>query len=122
LAHSQRPRRRVDVTGGPAPSNSASSHTAQGEGRGHLALVTGASSGIGRAMSHLLASKGYDVVLLARRTARLEELAQHLQARWGVHAIPLTADLADPGTPTRISEELHARGLVVDFLVKPHHA
>lgn len=87
------------------------------EGRGRVALVTGASSGIGRATSELLAAKGYDVVVLARRTARLEELAAELRARHDVHATVLTADLSDPAAPSSVVEQLRAQGVVVDFLV-----
>jgi len=87
------------------------------EGRGHTALVTGASSGIGSAMSKLLAAKGYDVVVLARRTARLEQLAGELRARHGVQATVLTADLSDPSAPSSVAEDLRGRGLDVDFLV-----
>jgi hypothetical protein len=100
-----------------ARTGSASPRAPSGAGRGHLALVTGASSGIGRAMSQVLAAKGYDVVVLARRTARLEELAQDLHTRWGVRAIVLTADLSESDAPARITEELQSQGLVIDFLV-----
>jgi short-subunit dehydrogenase len=86
------------------------------DGRGHTALVTGASSGIGRAMSELLAAKGYDVVVVARRTARLEELADNLAQRYGVTATPLTVDLSEPSATTDIAAAV-ADGPVIDFLV-----
>jgi len=87
------------------------------EGRGRTALVTGASSGIGRAVARLLAAKGYDVLPLARREDRLSELASELRTEWGVGAEPITADLHDPATPSRIVDELRAAGRQVDFLV-----
>jgi uncharacterized protein len=61
----------------------------------HLALVTGASSGIGAAFAEQLAREGYDLILVARRLERLEALANRLSAEAGVTAEPLAADLTD---------------------------
>lgn len=59
-----------------------------------LALVTGASSGIGRAYAERLAAEGYDLVVVARRAERLEELRQRLEAAHGMMVRPLVADLS----------------------------
>ena len=61
-----------------------------------VALVTGASSGIGRAFALALADRGHDLVLVARDTARLEALAKELGDAYGAAAEVLTADLSDP--------------------------
>jgi short-subunit dehydrogenase len=82
-----------------------------------LALVTGASAGIGAAFAHVLASRGYDVALTARRAERLEALAAELRRRFGVEALTVSADLAQPEAPARILNELAAQGRAVDFLV-----
>jgi len=59
-----------------------------------LALVTGASSGIGRAYAERLASDGYDLIVVARRAERLDELKRQLESAHGVSVKPLVADLS----------------------------
>ena len=87
------------------------------EGHGKTALVTGASAGIGRAFAELLAAKGYDVVLVARRADRLEALAAALRDRHQVAAHVMVVDLSDAAAPEQIEQSLRAKGLHVDFLV-----
>ena len=60
-----------------------------------LAMVTGASSGIGEAYAERLAADGWDLVLVARRRDRLEQVAGRLTAAHGVSAVVLDVDLAD---------------------------
>jgi short-subunit dehydrogenase len=68
-------------------------------------------------MSLLLGSKGYDVVLVARRRDRLEELAEELASQCNVTGVPLVADLTDPQAPADIVAELAALERTIDFLV-----
>jgi short-subunit dehydrogenase len=86
-------------------------------GSGKTALVTGASSGLGMELAKLFAANGHDVVLVARRRDKLEELAAHLRAAHGVVAVVLAEDLADAGAPRRIFDDLAARAIEVEFLV-----
>ncbi|MFN8601784.1 MAG: SDR family oxidoreductase [Candidatus Binatia bacterium] len=81
------------------------------------ALVTGASAGLGRDYARLFAADGHDVVLVARRRERLEELAREIGAKNGVQTHVLPLDLGDREAPRRCAEELRARGVAIDFLV-----
>lgn len=78
------------------------------------ALVTGASSGIGRAFAVLLAERGHDVVAVARDEARLRELAAELGDD-RVEVLP--ADLATSAGRQRVEERLGDRSRPVDVLV-----
>jgi uncharacterized protein len=80
------------------------------------ALVTGASSGIGKELARLFAADGHGVVLVARRQARLDELAEELRANGRAKAWPIACDLAAPEGVDRLVRELEAHDLSVDFL------
>ncbi|WP_156467096.1 SDR family oxidoreductase, partial [Phenylobacterium sp. CCH9-H3] len=82
-----------------------------------LALVTGASAGIGAAFARILASHGYDLALTARRIERLDALAEEVRLRWGVQTLTVAADLAEPEAPGEILDHLTAHGRTVDCLV-----
>jgi short-subunit dehydrogenase len=87
------------------------------ERRAPLALVTGASAGLGEAFARAYASQGLDVALVARRAERLESLAAEIADRHGVEALPIPADLANYEAHIPVMEALEARGRVVDVLV-----
>jgi short-subunit dehydrogenase len=85
--------------------------------RRETALVTGASEGIGRELARVFASQGFDVVVVARRAALLEALAEELSAGHGVRAVPIALDLAKPDAPRLLFERTEQLGLRVDALV-----
>jgi short-subunit dehydrogenase len=84
---------------------------------GHTTLITGASAGIGRELARLAAHDKRDLVLVARRRERLEELAAELRAAHGVEVTVLPVDLARPTTPKAIFEQVQGSGLALEALI-----
>lgn len=82
-----------------------------------LALITGASSGIGLELSKLFASGGDDVVLVARSEDKLNELATQIERDHGVTATVITTDLAMPAGVDQLCDRLEEQKLEVDHLV-----
>ncbi|NLG21444.1 MAG: SDR family NAD(P)-dependent oxidoreductase [Actinomycetales bacterium] len=81
------------------------------------ALVTGASSGLGRAFAVELARRGHDLVLVARDRERLEELATELRQSYAVTTEVLPADLADRVQTERVADRVRDPERPVDLLV-----
>ena len=104
-----------------AAKNSATSQPSHPGGpileKRKLALITGASSGIGAAFARYAAANGVDVALAARRIDRLTALADEIRATWPVDAFAVEADLSDPDTPAAIIKTITDRGRSVDILV-----
>jgi uncharacterized protein len=80
-----------------------------------IALVTGASSGIGEEFARQLHARGFRVALVARRADRLEQLATELGG--AQHAVVIAADLAVPEDRDRIAARIDELGANVDVLV-----
>ena len=81
-----------------------------------LALVTGASSGIGADLARELARNGHDLVLTARRVEPMRALATELSAL-GAASTVITADLSKPGAAAALAADISSRGLVLDVLI-----
>lgn len=82
-----------------------------------LALVSGASSGIGEAFARALAQRGYDLALTARRVDRLEALGDELSRTHGVEAFAIPQDLSELGAHQAILDAVAAKGRHVDMLI-----
>src|SRR5262245_50354586 len=87
------------------------------DGTRRRALVTGASSGIGLAFARLLAERGYDLILTARRQDRLQAIAEDLTRRHSIDVTIELADLAEPDAVARLVAALDAKALTVDVLI-----
>jgi short-subunit dehydrogenase len=81
------------------------------------ALITGASTGIGRDLAIVFAENGFDLVINARRPEPLEQLAADLRGKHGINVRVLPKDLSSPSAPPEIFDELSRDNVVVDVLV-----
>jgi short-subunit dehydrogenase len=81
------------------------------------ALVTGASAGIGLAICHELGARGHNLVLVARRKDRLDEVASQLRERHGVQARALRCDLANAASRARLPGRVAGLHLDIEILV-----
>lgn len=81
------------------------------------ALITGASSGIGAAFARELAAKGSNLVLVARRLDRLENLSSELTENYGVKVAVVAVDLTEDSAVATLRTELKSRGIEVHLLI-----
>ena len=84
---------------------------------GKTALVTGASSGIGSHFARAFAARGTNLVVVARRTDKLEALASELRKKNGIDVTILSQDLSESGAAAAIEQALLDREITVDVLV-----
>ncbi len=83
----------------------------------NTALITGASNGIGLELAKIHAQKGGDLVLVARSKEKLEELAEKLRADYGVQAVVIAQDLAQPNAAQAIFAETERQQIEIDVLI-----
>ena len=81
------------------------------------ALVTGASSGIGSDIARSLAKRGHGLALVARRTERLDSLAEELRSAHGVRVETLGADLGETAARDELRGRIEELGLTVEILI-----
>jgi len=82
-----------------------------------VALITGASMGLGAEFARVFAADGYDLVLTARSADRLATLQKEVENLHGIRAHVIVADLADPRAPIAIHDAARRANLEVDVLV-----
>jgi len=82
-----------------------------------VALITGASKGIGRELATLFAEKRCDLVLVARSERELLQLKEELESRHAVSVMLMVKDLSLPDTAQSLFDAIKGRGIDVDYLV-----
>jgi 3-hydroxy acid dehydrogenase/malonic semialdehyde reductase len=82
-----------------------------------IALITGATSGIGEACATLFAQQGYQLILLGRRSARLEQLSSTLADTYSIKVLPVVADVRDKIALNEALEAIPSSWKKVDVLV-----
>ncbi len=85
--------------------------------KGTTVLITGASSGIGAAFAHYLASLGANLILTARSEGNLNQIADDLKKKYAILVHIFPADLSDTDAPQQIFDQVKAAGLTVDALI-----
>jgi uncharacterized protein len=85
--------------------------------KGHWALVTGASAGIGREFCLQLAAAGMNLVMVARQKNLMDELAEELVARHGTHTLVVPIDLSRPNAAAEVKSAVAREGLCMRIII-----
>ena len=83
----------------------------------NTALITGASSGIGKELARIHAAKQGDLVLVARREKELSDLKNSLESEYKIRVLIISKDLSDTKTPAEIFAETEKAGIQVEYLI-----
>ncbi|MFT4787070.1 MAG: short-subunit dehydrogenase [Cyclobacteriaceae bacterium] len=82
-----------------------------------LALITGASSGIGKALAFEHAKTGGDLIISGRSTTKLQQIKEELEVRFTISVTVLPKDLSIQGAAEELYDDIHEKGLKVDYLI-----
>ncbi len=83
----------------------------------NVALITGASSGIGKELAAIHAEKWGDLILIARSKDKLEKIKTELENKHSAKVMVIVKDLSQPGAPGEIYEEVKKAGIEIDILI-----
>ena len=81
------------------------------------ALITGASSGIGKEFAKIHAEKGGNLVIIARSEDKLNELKKELQTKHNTSVVVIVKDLTEVNAPKEIYEQLKSASIKIDYLI-----
>jgi NADP-dependent 3-hydroxy acid dehydrogenase YdfG len=87
------------------------------QNHGKIACITGANSGIGLASSYYFASKGYHLILLARRLEKLKEVSEQIKSSYPIEIYIISADVTDEKAISSAFETLPESWKKIDFLL-----
>ncbi|MBQ3249057.1 MAG: SDR family NAD(P)-dependent oxidoreductase [Alistipes sp.] len=81
------------------------------------ALITGASSGMGRCYAHELAKRGYDIIAVSNREQELQSVGEELKTQYGVAVATITMDLADKDAAKELYDKCTTEGYDIEILI-----
>lgn len=81
------------------------------------ALITGATSGIGRELAKLFAKDQYNLIIVARNQSELDQTATELSGQYGIQVITIAKDLSERQAPFDVYQEVKTKGIQIDVLV-----
>lgn len=82
-----------------------------------VALITGASSGIGKELAYLHAQQGGDLIIVARSEGKLNELKQELESKHNIQVMCIVKDLSDQQAAAEVYKEVKDAGIAVEYLI-----
>lgn len=83
----------------------------------NTALITGASSGIGKELANIHAEKGGDVIIVARRKEKLDELKTELEYKYNIKVVTIEKDLSKPNVAKELYNEIKSQKIQIDYLM-----
>tara|TARA_R110001583_G_scaffold61013_2_gene180809 strand:+ start:420 stop:1040 length:621 start_codon:yes stop_codon:yes gene_type:complete len=81
------------------------------------ALITGASTGIGKELATIHASKGGNLIIVARNESKLNNLKQELEQKYNIKVLVIAKDLSDLSAPQEIYNEVKQQRIDIDYLI-----